>query len=150
MPDCGLLGFPDVMRNVWYWNAIRFLRRRRYPLCLFYIDGTLTLKDRSAICFSLWLVSKQWVGQKFRMQKSSAEATMSAFCRGKTSHHFEPRPRTSSAQASRGICNTLRISTDTPFILSDLLTFSIQLSQPCKSWQSSFVQEYYLGAAPWV
>eukprot|EP00668_Euglena_longa_P029966 GGOE01037357.1.p1 GENE.GGOE01037357.1~~GGOE01037357.1.p1 ORF type:complete len:853 (-),score=128.31 GGOE01037357.1:115-2397(-) len=39
----------DVMRNVWYWNHLRFLRRWGYPLWLFYIAGTLTEKDRSII-----------------------------------------------------------------------------------------------------
>eukprot|EP00667_Euglena_gracilis_P009551 EG_transcript_9710 len=39
----------DVMRNVWYWNHLRFLRWQGYPLWLFYIDGTLTKKDRAII-----------------------------------------------------------------------------------------------------
>jgi len=39
----------DVMRHAWYWNAIRFLRRRRYPLWLFHIDGTLAPKERGII-----------------------------------------------------------------------------------------------------
>ena len=39
----------DVMRNVWYWNYYRFLRRQHYPLWMFYIAGTLTEKDRGII-----------------------------------------------------------------------------------------------------
>lgn len=62
---CAVLCLADVMRNVWYWNYLRFLREGHYPLWLFYIDGTLTEKDRWLSCIAAlghgWLA---WWGCK--------------------------------------------------------------------------------------